>query len=117
VEDAMTDDKRPDKTGWVEGLDWVRVSDILDIDRNDPEVGERIWQALLKNRLGYLPDTDERQPEALLKEARRRITAREMHPDHAKVYLEALRLSAEEDREMASEMQDILRRSLLHVVK
>jgi hypothetical protein len=73
------------KARWVEGLDWVRVSDILDLDDNNPEVGERIWRALLTRMFGYLPDVSEVKYEALMEEARRRFETGEMPPDHAEV--------------------------------
>jgi hypothetical protein len=99
---------------WVEGLDWIRVENIL-----DPDFGgsPRLYSALLAAMLNYLPDADPELDDRLHSEIKRRIETQEMPYEQVMCVVEALRRSAEEMGETAAAMEKILRRGRLRVVK
>ena len=99
---------------WIEGLDWIRVTDILDLaDGDDPEVGERIYTTLLKKMISYLPDVNEDQFHTLMAEAKRRAEAREMSKQQATCFGKALRETGED----IDKIQKLVNRLRFRVVK
>jgi hypothetical protein len=110
----MTGERRHHKARWVEGLDWMRVEDIL-----DPDVGgsRELYTTLLKTLFNRLPDVDMELDELIRTEGARRIQAGEMTYEQAMCFVEALRLSNEETGKLIAEMEKILKRSKLRVVK
>jgi hypothetical protein len=67
--------------------------------------------------LQYLPDAEPDLDDVVRAEAMRRAKAREMSDEQAERYLEALRRSAEEIGRNIKQMEKVLRRGKLRIVK
>jgi hypothetical protein len=95
---------------WIEGLDWMRVENIL-----DPTVGgspER-YTTLLAAMTEYLPDAEPDLDNTIRAEAKRRLEAGEMPREQAECYVEALRRSAEETGRLTNAIEKLLKRGRL----
>jgi hypothetical protein len=106
--------KQSHRARWVEGLDWIRVENILDPDfGGSPE----LYTALLKAMLDYLPDADPDLDDTVHAEAMRRIQAGEMSEEQVTCFAEALRLSAEQAGRLSTELEKLVKRGRLRLVK
>jgi hypothetical protein len=85
---------------WVEGLDWVRVNEILDIA---PE----LYVQLLRHRLNYLPDTDgEEVAQEFDDIIKQRLPS--MDETQRNCVIEAHRLTAEDAKESLDRLTKLL---------
>jgi hypothetical protein len=106
--------KQSHRARWIEGLDWMRVEEIL-----DPAFGgsPELYTALLTTMLTYLPGAEPELGDVMGAEAMRRIEAGEMSYAQASCYMEALQRSAEETERKIAAIEKRLRRGKLRVVK